>query len=240
MFSKLFRRPEPLSPQEILRYKEACESLAGILRKNGITHIKPYSDPEVPRLHAHNNPRRAIETLETYVDVIAANDRDGGSFADSKQILWRMLRRLKYSPQSDIFEKIHDHNILEIYTSDNWQIFRNLNFFRHVSMTIDEMATFYWQRDSKRHMKVHLEALAIATRLRFGTLRKTMDLRHWPAHFTKELVGEGWLIEIRLQYVSPLRGTNGEFLGLVVNESQAQVGDAQPSSSAVLPAEGDE
>lgn len=235
MISKLFRRPEPLQPTELSAYRADCEALAAILAKNGITHIKPYQDPAVPRLLAHRDPRRAIETLRSYVEILAAADREGEDLNDSKRLLWRMLRKMRLSPLSDIFEKIESHHVLEIYTPDNWQIFRNLNFFRYVSLSIDEVATFYWPRDSKRHMKIHLDALAVAAQLRFGTLRKTLDVRTWPAHLIRELVGEGWLIEIRLLYISPLRGPAREFLGLVINESKTLAEGAQPSGPEVLP-----
>lgn len=218
-FLKFWQNKEPLNSEQCDSYLQSLEDISNLLARHGLK-VAPYQDRSLNRIKTHRDPQRALNIWFQYADLLVAAEKEGDNLFDHRQLLWRMLGVLGYTPQSDIFSLIEKNHVIEIYTPDNWQIFRNLEFYKFVSMSLDEMATFHWPRDSKRSMKITIMGLEVATRLRFGTLRKTMDVRDWPEHQVQELLGKKWLLSIALQYISPLKGTNGEFAGLVLNNSK--------------------
>lgn len=216
----LFRKTrQAFTAADIDTYIDLCGRCADVLKKLGINTKAFKGDPSA-RIKAHKNPHRVVESLRNYVLVLEEGQRAGDDLWDCKKLVWRMVSKMGYTPSSDIFGLIEQGDVIEIYTSDNWQIFRNLPFFQYVSMSIDELATFDWAKDSVRTMKITIPALEMAARLRLGILRKTVDVRHWQQHTVRELLGEGWTILVQLKFVSPLKGPSGETVALVINNSK--------------------
>lgn len=110
-----------------------------------------------------------------------------------------------YVPQSDALDYIHEGDTVEIYTTDNWQIFRNLVFFDFLDATIDEISTFYWTRDSKRNASISTEGLRLIFLIKTGMLKKTFLVQTMPPYEVScTLSGRLQRVKIEQKMGSPL------------------------------------
>lgn len=207
------------SEAEIREFRALCERASTALAKCGITR-QPYDDPGM--LHFRKNPRfqRALENHRIYVEVLEEFVSSGDPVGDGRKFLWRMINRMGYVPTADLFDHITDDDVIEIYTLDNWQIFRNLNFFNYISFNIEEVANLNWSADSKRESRFELKLLEIGVRLKLGLQKTTADVTSIAEHTFKELKGQGWTVAIQMRRISPLWQGSRITAGVVSNRAR--------------------
>lgn len=163
-----FRKRSPPDQALIAEYKSYCERCARAIASTG-RDVKPYLDSGVPRFLASRGPNEIFERLRIYTEVLEEMVGAGDSLDDSKRLLWRMLSRLGLTPPSDLMSHIEDGDVIEIYTaSEDLQLFRNLLFFDLLHLSIDELSTLVWHRDSKRSMKITAEGFRLLFMIRSG------------------------------------------------------------------------
>jgi len=220
-------RPQPPSEAQCLEFKDLCERTSRALSQAGVETL-PYRDPSLTRFREHHDPGRVLTTFNTYVEVLESALEKGEDLRDDRRLLWRMISKMGYTPQSDIFDRIEDGDTVEIYTVDNWQIFRNPRLFECVSLSVEETITFVWNRDSRRDGKITLKLLEVLLRTRTGLLTKTIDVTDIPKHTIQELIGQKWTISIQLKYFSPLRINGRLTAGISTNLSEVLARGDQP------------
>lgn len=214
-----FKAKKPaVSAELIQKYKDLCERTALILAHFGKA-VRPYDDETFPRLNLHPDPERVVENLSLWYQVLSDASIAGDSLLDDRRLVWRMLQKLKLTPSADMMNFLEDGDIIEIYTTDNWQIFRNLRFFDCLHITIDEVSTMIWSRDSKRKTSISLEALRLVLLIKTKQLRNTFRLTSLPKHeMTCTFSGVVQVVEINLKIAAPLFGKNG-LSGYLITES---------------------
>lgn len=214
-----FPKPPAVEPSEVqvAEFRDLCERAAKSLRDAGILRV-PYADASVPLFKKNPRFERALESFRVYVEVLEESVNAGD--AGSKKFLWRMVTRLGLVPTSDLLNHIDDDNVVEIYTLEHWQVFRNLRFFDYVSFTVEEVANLNWQVDTRRESRIELKLLEIGIRLKFGLMRATADVSGIAEHTFKELRGEGWTTAIQLLRISPLRKGNSITACVVTNRAR--------------------
>ncbi|HRO66880.1 MAG TPA: hypothetical protein PL182_04890, partial [Pseudobdellovibrionaceae bacterium] len=135
------RRPQKISAEEVFpEYLEICRRVSAQLTRAGLDVPAAGSQAEV-RFFSHPRPRRVIDVLRAYSEVLQSQLDAGESLRDDKKLLWRMLAKLGYVPRSGVFDSIEAGDVIEVFTGDNWQIFRNMAYFDLVHITVDEPAT---------------------------------------------------------------------------------------------------
>lgn len=207
------------SEAEITEFRALCERASTALLKCGIRR-RPYDDPAM--LLFQKNPRfaRALDAHRIYVEVLEEFAGSGDAGGDGRQFLWRMINRLGYVPTSDLFDQVTGEDVVEIYTLDNWQLFRNLNFFNFVSFNIEEVANINWTADTKRESRFELKLLEIGLRLKLGLQKTTADVSGIAEHTFKELRGQGWTVAIQMRRISPLWQGSRVTAGVVTNRAR--------------------
>lgn len=157
---------------------------------------------------------RAIFYLDANIELLHECISQGEDPRNSAQLLWRILRKIKAIPESDIFDKIDDGDVVEVYLDDHIQIFRNLEFFNFCSFTVDELLCGTWYKLYKRDFVTNLKMFKMAFRLLTGRLNKTIP---WnvPEHVFDEIGSEERLKHsILLKYLSPLTN-QGKMVGAI-------------------------
>lgn len=214
---RFFRTRSTATEADCLEFKNLCERVSVILQSSGI-HTLPYLSPDVPRFQQTHDAQRILPRLRIYTEVLEAAHNAGDDLRNDSRLVWRMLRVMGYVPREDIFDRIENGDTVEIYTTDNMQVFRNLRCFECVSMTVEEIFTFKWNRDSRREGKITWKMLDIVLRFKLGILNRTIDLTDIPEHTMEELIGKRWKVSIRLKHCSPLK-QDGKVTALLVTNS---------------------
>ncbi len=206
-FSKWFSRKVAQPPsEEVAQMHGLCERISRAL------HAAGYRVPAlslVPRPYPKEYAARK-EALTIFADLIMAAD-----VRNSKDLMWRYFGKMRYAPCSDVLGRIEDDDILEVFDMNGDQIFRNLNYFDVVSMSVEDLMSVNWKRDFKRGTKVTFQLIEMSFRFATGIFTQTMDCAKVPVHIIQELIAKRNVIELNLKFISPLK-QNGKCVAILV------------------------
>lgn len=200
----------------IFRFREQTEELSGYFARNGVNKV-PYFSPALTdfrKLNAHEQ-KSAVQTLGHTLDVFAESELEGADLRDTPQLLWRSLRRLGWTPKSDVFDQIHEDDAVEIYSADHIGLFRNLRCYELLSYSIEQLFSKTWYELVRRDSKITEQLYEAARKFIEGEVRETSD-PNIEEHVCFETHSPELLsVWIRFKLFSPLYA-NGRFAGLLV------------------------
>jgi len=210
--------------ESLSQFRLQCLSYAEHLKEAGVT-ILPYQDESLPLfsalpLEAQVKARAAIQADLSIFDSIK---NEGSKLRDSSMHVWRFLRSSELTPESDIFDKITDDDVVEVYLADEHgqrQIFRNLKFLECVSLTVEQLYGMDWRVSTQREPQYEKAIFDAAMSIMTGEVPGTLPLQIAP-HYVQELNSPGlFTLLITMKYLSPIR-YHGRVVGaLVINHSQ--------------------
>lgn len=192
------------SLQAFPRYLELCATVSRQLKQGGL-EVAAVGPSAEARFLSHSDPSRVLLALRTYSELLQSQLDAGESLRDDKRLLWRMLTKMGYVPRSDIFDAIESGDVIEIFTDDNWQVFRNMAYFDLVRITVDELATLRWSRDYKRPLAFLLACIRLGLMFKSGLIRTTQPVP-MDRHEIQIHAGGVWQkFSIQLKMISPLK-----------------------------------
>ena len=111
-----------------------------------------------------------------------------------------------FTPPADMLSKITDEDIVEVYSEDHTQLFRNFEFFSVSSRTLEELFCLEWwtlfQRDDVHSMKM----LAMATQIFAGAAPEGFS-HAVPEHSIAEALSQDkYRVNYHMQHFIPLYG----------------------------------
>ena len=173
--------------------------------------VRPFRSADLPVFSklSPDRKREAIAEVETVLQILMDTRADGFSIKDSPRLIWRALRRFGLTPLGDIFDKMGDEDIVQIFSHRQTAIFSNLNLFNWITFTLEDLHTGAWfeltRRDEAVLPALHRSAVEVLSGLRAETFEPAV-----PEHLVSEVGTEGMMqFLFRLKYVSPLR-ENGQ------------------------------
>lgn len=204
------------------RFRWLADRYADYAKQAGV-EMTAYRDGSLPYFCALTDDLKtvALHSLEQNIHIFEELMAQGLSLKDDKQFVWRMLKKLDLTPASDFFDKQEDGDVVEIYTLDGRQIFRNLRFFQVTSFTLEEIMCAHWNEFTRRPAEITQQLFALMVRVASGQVTETTALHEIPTHVFEELVtAKRHLVEITLRYLAPV-SMNGTLVGaLVINRSR--------------------
>jgi hypothetical protein len=216
----LNKTKQNISDQLLSEYKKYCEICSSLLKSAG-KPVEPYLNDQFEKFKNHQDPQRVFKNLKNYTELLQEAISDGDSLEDEKKLLWRMIAKLGYTPSADLLDHIEEEDTIEIYTTDNWQIYRNIKFFDYIDATVDEISTFVWSRDSKREMEVSTEAFRLLFLVKTGMLKNTFKVKTIPPHYAScELSNIKQKVKIVLKIASPLKLGKKNVAYVLTNRSE--------------------
>lgn len=181
--------------------------------------IIPYHDVELP-FFSRLKEKKKLEVLKYLghqCDFFEMASAEGVPLA-SPQSIWRVLRRMNITPCSDLFDKIEDEDSVEIYRGDGTSFFKNLTFFRFISLSLEELYCVPWSDSMvlSPQLYLFLAELTLKTKLRelTGSFAPTFC-----DYTVGEKRGEKRKFKIHLKWVSPLRLEDGSMAVMTINRS---------------------
>lgn len=128
----------------VKEFSKLAKSVSMYLSCEG-AHVRPHLEglPYFSKLSLEAQ-QVAVDRLRFYHDLCADQSSEGYRLRDSKTFTWRALSKLGLVPKSDLFMQMTDDHIVEVYSSENIQLFRNLNFFDFCSYSLEELHAIEW------------------------------------------------------------------------------------------------
>jgi PAS domain-containing protein len=203
------------------QYIYAVERLSFLLKNEGIA-TRPYADRTnlcFARL-TYEEQRIQFQHLMTYLEVCEETIEQGHSLKETGFLVWNLFKKMGLKSDSDIFSLLNEKDIIEIYDSNNVQIFRNVNFFRICGYTLDDLNSIPWWKLFFRDEQISRSIFAKAAAL-FGGESNEVISNIVPVHIVEEVESELKLKQkINLKYLIPLRDSQNAIKCLVIEEGQ--------------------
>ena len=103
------------------------------------------------------------------------------------------------------FDYITEDDTVEVYSLAQVQTFRNLQFFRFVSFTLEQIHSQPWYQLTRRQPAAEAALAAAATKIISGAHKQTLNMSDLPEHLAEE-VGSSELrrFTIEMKCLSPV------------------------------------
>jgi len=192
-------------------------NISEMLQAEGKT-VRPFV-PGLPHFSKLSTDRKLhiIQQVRFYQELCQSQLSEGFKINDNFSFTWRAFGRLGLSPSKDFFSYVQGEDIIEIYSKDQIQLFRNFAFFDCCSYTLEELHSYEWwtlfERDEK-HTQMILED---AAKTLSGEIRETFT-PNIPVHTLREAnSAENFLMNIEIRCMAPVY-RNKKVDGLIVLE----------------------
>ncbi len=119
--------------------------LSRVLQANGVK-CQAFSAESLKKFSSYDNAlcERIVHMLTKYNQIIMDIQGSGVEFRDTVQSIWRIANKFDWLFRDDILQDITDTDVVEIYSPDHTQIYRNLNYFNYTSYSITDLIVFPW------------------------------------------------------------------------------------------------
>lgn len=187
--------------------------------------IQPYSKESLQKFLSLPQERQemAMTHFYSYVDLVGGADvfpiKDKIPKDVTEQDLLRLCsRKLEIRFSDDIYGKITDEDIVEVYTKDLIQIYRSLRFFNLSSYDLLELLSYEFHELYERSFQVNSYLFEAGQKLinRDPSLAP-VDLSFIPKHVMREKISHlrvSFMIQFKEMY--PIYTLSNEFYGYVV------------------------
>jgi hypothetical protein len=199
----------------IKEFRLKAELFSKILGEEGIS-VRPFDSPELLHFSILSSEQQlcVLRTINHSLGVFAEMKEAGESLRDSPRLLWRSLRHLGWRPRSDVFDKIEDEDVIEVYSAEKTGLFRNLVFYENVSYSIEDLFSRSVFELTWREPRFVELSMGVFERVFSGEVRETIA-----AGIEKHLLRETSSPEklelmIDLKWISPLH-IEGELGGIL-------------------------
>jgi hypothetical protein len=189
-----------------------------------------YNSPELPLYSALPPSKQAeiLDQLKVFQRTIEVTLSNGDSLENVGRSVWHALSTLGFVPPSDIFSKIGNDDVVEIYDLQNIQLWRNFNFLKICSYTIEEMYSVDWPSRYSRDPAMNSECIAKVTSLLTG---ETPDVYYAGIreHVLEEtLSAERLVLQASHDWFARLKNQRGELTAWLVTSKVKIFGKGLP------------
>jgi hypothetical protein len=184
--------------------------------------VLPYRSPEL-RYFTAAEPRRrelALAQIERTLALFEELKREDKPLKDTSSYLWRALRQLNLVPRPDVFDKIQDGDIVEIYSLEQELLFCNLQFFEICSFSLEEVFGLQWHRVTRRPERFAHQLWQLGMSMAQGLITETVD-PGIEVHVVEEIDSpENHRMKLHVKYLSPLKRDGQPYAILVIQQTE--------------------
>lgn len=195
--------------------------------------MRGYHDPALVHYSALSDERKtaALERLRVYHQSLASMENAGHAIDNSSRSLWHALKTLGFTPDSEIFSKFENDDVIEVYDSNGTQMWRNFNYMKICSYTLEELLchdwpTLYWRDEKLTENLVKLMVDTVSSGTRGPNF---IDVDY---HLVEECFSvEKFRLKVRHDYICPLFRTGGYCDGFIVTSKVDIIGQGVSTMS---------
>ena len=165
----------------------------------------------------------AIGNFKLYGEMLQSVLSEGqGVPVTGVQLLWHAVKRLGLIPPPDLFDKVTDDDVVEIYNSAFIQVFRNFKFFEISSYSLADVSIYEWRELYYRDPTVTGEIASLGIKVFKGELTGVVDTQIRPHILEETFSPELFKMRMRQKYFAPLIDSTGQ-VQAVVATSEVEV-----------------
>ena len=202
--------------KSIERVGELLSELTRLIGKSG-SKIQPFENPSLPIFTAMDPERQKLVSalLEDLTDFLNEAFADGVDPLDTATLLRRSLLHFNWSPVPDIYDYIGPDDTIELCDLAQVGLFRNLQCYKFVSLTLEQLYCLPWHQFSRRSDQDQAVVAGAVGRILSGEVRGTLSLADSPEQIIQE-VNTPELRQLRLKFrcISPVY-SGGKLVGLI-------------------------
>lgn len=163
--------------------------------------------------------------VDRFADLLASAVEEGVRIRESRDFTKYFLQQSGFETSSSFLDELTTEDLVEGYTLDKIQIFRNLTYMQYCGYTLSEVLCYEWP-DLYERSSITTEAL-------FECIVKVMESKNViainiPTHLMKERFSASRRIHsVSLGKMAPLFKA-GEMIGVILS-SRASIIDKEPS-----------
>jgi hypothetical protein len=192
------------SSDDLTQFRNLAEGFCQDLAQNGIS-MRPYEHADLKLFAAlsADHRRTIISGLQLDQSIRMEMSAEKESLLATKRYLWRTLGRFGLVPRADLLDRIEDEDVVEVYTPEFYQIFRNLQCFKFCSCTFEELvSTPAW--DLLKMPASTIEFVSeVLEKFKAGLITETFAPGR-PMYRCHELIGSALFeFDVQTRFVSP-------------------------------------
>lgn len=141
-------------------FRELADAVVTLCARYEV-QVRSYANPELPLFSALSPAaqEKALRGLRTYLASLKMVEDHDEDLRDDQRSLWYALSTLGLLPPSQLFSLFKSGEVIEIYDMEGFQIWRNFNFLKICSYTLEEMYSIEWHRRYRRSSEKSQECL---------------------------------------------------------------------------------
>jgi len=198
------------------------QQLAGVINKypaaiGDIEHLKQVSAEQL---------QNAIVSLQGFSLSLSECAETGVNPWDDRRFLELCLKQLKMTVSQEYLDNLASDDIVEGYTLENIQIFRNMRFMEICGYSLEDVLTFPWPNLYERSTTITDKVLE---RVREAIETTRVLAANTENHYMKERASSTrQVVEVGFRYIGPLFSSPGKPSGYLIS-CRAKMLDEMPS-----------
>ncbi|MBL7687464.1 MAG: hypothetical protein JNJ49_05475 [Bdellovibrionaceae bacterium] len=213
-------------------FKVLSNDIVRLFASSGLK-VQSYHDPALVHYSALSDERKAaaLERLRIYHQSLVSMENAGHAIDNSSKSLWHALKTLGFMPDSEVFAKFENDDVIEVYDSRGTQMWRNFNYMKICSYTLEELLCHDWPtlyiRDEKlTDQLVKLMVDTVTSGLRGANF---IDVDY---HLVEERFStDRFRLNVRHDYICALLRKGGQCDGFLITSKVDVIGQSAISTN---------
>ena len=190
------------------RFHLALKSLSEMLKTAGIANrITDNANQRLPHFTSLDATAQTehLEEIEIFVTGSRELIDDGKSPEDTPSLAWQIIRKMGFTLNFGFFDLMKKGDVVEVYNTAGRPIFRNLDYYRYTSHSLESLFTLNWSKLGKRDPIVEQQIHDLVVKI-FVSPSDVAIKTELPEHTYCEVNSAQMLeAELNIKYLLPLR-----------------------------------
>jgi hypothetical protein len=206
--------------RDVEQFRVLADAYSKFAKEAGID-LLPYREAHLPHFSTQTEAtrREILSALERCVSICEKTRAEGHGMSDSPALIWAAFKEFGFRPPSDLFSYIDTKSVIEVHSSQGIQIFRNFNFYKYCSYSLEELYCMPWFQLFERDGKIVQDMIALATRVFTGEIKSTVPM-NLPVHTVEERFSQAkHRVKLDMKWIAPVFNADNMPAATIVVES---------------------
>ena len=193
-------------------FREAATRFTAAAELAGVV-LNAYESPDLPLFSVLPDQQKQIITsqLNAQTELILESKPTRDDYSYNRRMAWAQIRRHGLVMSSDVFERLEDNDIIEIWDAKGHQLFRSFHGLQFFSYTLEEIYSYpFFELFERESTDLEVAYGQVFSKLVSGETQTTtlVDIR---PHLVREKRSRRKRSAVMTpKYVSPLKNKQGQ------------------------------
>ncbi len=199
-----------------MRFKRVAESYVDLMARYN-RPIRAWNPDSLEKMKELPEERlnQIIANLERQLSYYIAAEKEKISPLEEVRVLWRIMAKEKFNFCNDLFPKLENNDVIEVYLPDFTQFFANSTFMANCSYALSDLYAYEWHQLFSRPVEATEQIISKAQTV-FSmpfSERSTIEFEMEPHIGTEVFSAEKRRLQINMGVISPLYDQNKNIAG---------------------------